>query len=155
MKTNPGGASAGEGVAGRGAVDRAVTYLHVASVDESLRFYALLGFEADSVMRDPTGVAFWALVSSGGGEVMFARASGPIVAEQQAAMMYMYSPDVAALRRVLLEGGVRDAGVYAGRRQAGDGPRAVFEVSHPHHMPEGELRVIDPDGYVILVGQLG
>jgi hypothetical protein len=31
----------------------------------------------------------------------------------------------------------------------------VFAVSHPPHMPIGELRVTDLDGYVILVGQLG
>jgi hypothetical protein len=29
------------------------------------------------------------------------------------------------------------------------------EIHHPHYMPAGEIRVVDPDGYVLLVGQLG
>ncbi len=27
------------------------------------------------------------------------------------------------------------------------------EVEHPFYMPSGEFRVVDPDGYVLLVGQ--
>jgi hypothetical protein len=30
----------------------------------------------------------------------------------------------------------------------------VHAIAHPAHMKGGELRVIDPDGYVILIGQL-
>jgi hypothetical protein len=30
----------------------------------------------------------------------------------------------------------------------------VGEIEHPSYMPAGELRVLDPDGYVVLVGQL-
>jgi len=29
----------------------------------------------------------------------------------------------------------------------------VFEVTRPHYMPEGEVRVVDPDGYGLLIGQ--
>jgi len=27
-------------------------------------------------------------------------------------------------------------------------------IVHPAHMPAGELRLVDPDGYVLLIGQL-
>jgi hypothetical protein len=30
---------------------------------------------------------------------------------------------------------------------------AVSEITHPAYMKEGELRLEDPDGYVLLVGQ--
>jgi len=85
---------------------------------------------------------------------MFARADGPVDAGQQAVIFYMYSTDVAALRRHLLASGLRDSGRYGGAAGPGDGPGMVFEVSHPHYMHAGELRIADPDGYVILVGQL-
>lgn len=151
------------------AVSNLIPYAHVASVDASLAFYARLGFTPQRVMREngsPTAPAFWALTQAGGrgsgdlatgagGHLMLARASGPIDASQQAVLFYLYSADVAALRRHLLSGGLRDAGTYLGVASPFDGPCSVFEVSHPHHMPDGELRVTDPDGYVILIGQLG
>ena len=28
------------------------------------------------------------------------------------------------------------------------------DITHPFYMPAGELRVLDPDGYVVLVGRL-
>ena len=137
------------------AVNRHVPFVHVGDVEASLDFYALLGFVPESVMKDGHGRAFWALAKSGKGEIMFARASGPVDAEQQAVLFYMYSTDVAGLRRHLLENGVRDGGAYCGAAAPGDGPRMVFEIARPDYMPAGEVRIADPDGYCILVGQLG
>lgn len=137
----------------RGRVHRLVPYAHVADVQASLAFYELLGFTPQRVMADPGGRAFWALAQSGQAELMLARASGPIDPEQQAVLFYMYAADVAGLRRHLLDRGLRDGGVYQGRRMPDDGPRSVFEVAHPDYMPAGEIRIADPDGYVILVGQ--
>lgn len=136
------------------AVNRLVPFVHVANVEASLAFYALLGFVPQDIMKDGGGRAFWSMARSGKAEIMFALASGPIDAGQQAVIFYMYSTDVAALRRHLLAGGLRDGGVYRGAAAPGDGPRTVFQVAHPNHMPAGEVRIADPDGYVILVGQL-
>jgi catechol 2,3-dioxygenase-like lactoylglutathione lyase family enzyme len=136
------------------AVNRLVPFVHVADVEASLAFYALLGFVPQNMMKDAHGCAFWALAQSGKGEIMLARADGPVDAEQQAVLFYMYSTDVAGLRRHLLESGLRDGSVYPGVKGPNDGPSMVFEVAHPHYMPAGEVRVADPDGYVILVGQL-
>lgn len=137
------------------AVHRLVPFAHVADVEASLAFYALLGFAAKNVMRDPRGRAFWALAQSGAAEIMLAQADGPVDAGAQAVLFYMYSTDVRALRRHLLASGVRDGGVYCGAAAPGDGPRMVFEVASPDYMPAGEMRLAEPDGYVILVGQLG
>lgn len=136
------------------SVNRLVPFVHVADVEASLMFYALLGFTPVNAMRDRHGKMYWVLAKSHAAEIMLARASGPIDAEQQAVLLYMYSPDLNTLRSGLIEGGLRDAGVYRGTRRPGDTTRMVHEIAHPDHMKGGELRVIDPDGYVILVGQL-
>ena len=137
------------------AVNRLVPFVHVLDVEASLAFYALLGFVPENVMKDAHGSAFWALARSGKGEIMFARADGPVDPEQQAVLFYMYSTDVAGLRRHLLAGGLHDGGTYRGSKGPNDGRRVVFDVAHPHYMQAGEVRVADPDGYCILVGQLG
>jgi hypothetical protein len=56
----------------------------------------------------------------------------------------------------MVAAGVQDGGTYAGS-QSGEFPRSgkVFEPTYPFYMPAGEVRVHDPDGYVLLVGQIG
>lgn len=136
------------------AVNRLVPFAHVADVEASLAFYALLGFVPQRVLRDAQGRAFWALAQSGKAEIMLAQADGPIDAGQQAVLFYMYTTDLATLRRHLLENRLHDAGTYSGAPGPNNGRRVAFEIAHPHYMPAGEMRVVDPDGYVLLVGQL-
>lgn len=136
------------------AVKALVPFAHVADVDASTAFYALLGFAPTKRMAGPDGRAFWAAISSALASIMFAQADGPVHPEQQAVLFYMYSNDVAGLRRHLLASGLADGGAYCGQLGPQGGRRVVFEVAHPPHMPHGELRVSDPDGYCILVGQL-
>jgi hypothetical protein len=131
-----------------------IPFAHVADVDASLAFYALLGFVCDSVLRDEHGRAFWASAKSERAEIMFARADGPIAPEQQAVLFYMYSQDVAALRAHLISQGLHDGGPFRGQQGPNNGRRVVFAVSRPDYMKAGEVRVADPDGYCILVGQL-
>lgn len=136
------------------AVHRLVPFVHVVDVESSLAFYRLLGFSPEHTYADARGRPCWALAKSSAAEIMFARADGPILAEQQAVLFYMYAADVAALRQHLLAAGLHDGRAFHGAGGPGDGRRVVFEVSHPHYMPAGELRITDPDGYTILVGQL-
>ena len=56
---------------------------------------------------------------------------------QQAVLFCCWSPDVEAFHAEL-----RDAGIVVGA------------IEYPFYMPAGEFRVVDPDGYVLLVGQL-
>lgn len=137
------------------AVNNLITFAHVRDVETSTKFYALLGFAAERVLRDPHGNAYWARLRSGRAEIMFARASGPIDAGQQAVLFYMYCDGVAQLRQHLLDSGLRDGGRFVGAGGPDDGSPVVFTVTHPDYMPAGEIRVADPDGYCILVGQLG
>lgn len=147
-------------------VERVVPFLHVADVRETLAFYERLGLVCRHVLPAPDGGIAWAWVeaaSEGSGEgngaaVMLARASGAIDAHQQAVLLYLYVRDVRGLREHLLQAGVKDAGTFAGAQGDGGAERVqksvVFAVTSPPHMPAGELRVHDPDGYCLLVGQL-
>lgn len=143
-----------------GAIDRLVPLVHAADVEASLAFYSLFGFEFDEPMRDEQGNAFFGSAAApnpnpgkGPAEIMFARASAPIVPETQAVIFYLYTHDVAALRAHLLASGLFDGGKYCGQRGPNNGRRVVFEISYPDYMAHGELRIADPDGYCILVGQ--
>lgn len=138
------------------AVTGVVPMAHVADVDASARFYALLGFACASRFSGADGVTNWCDMAAGDARVFLARASGPVDAAQQAVLLYMYCRDVAALRAHLLARGVQDAGAPPGEGPvASDAAPAVFTVVPRFYMPRGELRIHDPDGYVILVGELG
>ncbi len=142
------------------AVYRVVAHLHVADVEDSVSFYRLLGFEPDEWVRNADGQAIWACVKRiepGGAfaEIHLDRASAPVIPEEQAILLYMYSRDVRGLRSHLIENGLHNGGKYVGQPGPNGGKRVVFDVYEPGHMPKGELRVADPDAYCLLIGQLG
>jgi catechol 2,3-dioxygenase-like lactoylglutathione lyase family enzyme len=110
-------------------------YAHVADVQRSVDFYARLGLDVQST-HEVGGRLVWAFLTSQaepGAGLMLALADGPVEPDVQAVLFYCWAPDVAALRDKLGAG----------------------EITHPFYMPAGELRLLDPDGYVLLVGQLG
>ena len=140
-------------------VNANVPMAHVVDVDHSARFYALLGYACDSRFAGADGVANWCALSSGQARLFLVRATGKPVAEQQGVLFYMYSADVRGLRAHLLAHGIADGGTPPGEggtwQRTVDEGAAVFTVVPRFFMPSGELRVHDPDGYVILIGQLG
>jgi catechol 2,3-dioxygenase-like lactoylglutathione lyase family enzyme len=111
---------------------------HVADVQRSIDFYQLLGMELRGSLKATDGDHRWAHVACEQAHLMFARASGSIVAHQQAVLFYLYSPDLIALREQLLAAKV-----------------SVSAITYPDYMPKGEIRMEDPDGYVLLIGQAG
>ena len=124
-------------------IDALTAYAHVADVRRSVKFYRLLGLEVES-SYETDGKLVWALVARGSdapgdarARLMLALASGPIDAAVQAVLFYCWAPDVPRLHDELAAAGVE-----------------VGEVTRPFYMPAGEFRVEDPDGYVLLVGQL-
>jgi hypothetical protein len=115
-----------------------VPMAHVAEVQRAVDFYKLLGMEMRGRLRDSSGGLQWVDLVCEGAELMLTRASEPVIAGQQAVLFYLYSPDLVALRDHLLASGVK-----------------VSAITYPEYMPKGEIRVDDPDGYCLLIGQAG
>ena len=125
-------------------VDALTAYAHVADVRRSVEFYGRLGLELRNT-HEVDGRLVWAFVTSpadepnsAGARLMLALADAPVDPVSQAVLFYCWSPDVRALRDELAADGVE-----------------VGPIRHPFYMPAGEVRLVDPDGYVVLVGQLG
>lgn len=115
-----------------------VPMAHVADVAAAAAFYEKLGFEIIAGFTPPGDETLsWVSLRSGPAELMLARASEPVVAAQQAVLFYVYCPDVEAMHRALAEAGLEP------------GP-----VGRPFYNPEGEFRLVDPDGYVVMVAHL-
>jgi len=111
--------------------------LRVADVARSLRFYELLGFETIDTEGEG-GHLGWARAHCEGGAVMFLAAEEPedrMDPAPQAVLLYMYTPDLPALRAQLLASGVE-----------------VPPIKYPEYMLSGEIHLKDPDGYSIFVG---
>ena len=117
-------------------VHRLVAFAHVADIARTQAFYALLGFAVMDELKGEDGRPFWTHIKAGTGSLMFALASESVDPDQQAVLFYLYCEDVAALRNRLLEANVE-----------------VSEITFPPYMQEGEIRVEDPDGYTLLIGQ--
>ena len=113
-----------------------IAMAHAVNVQRSIDFYKLFGMEVRGSLRTPTGELRWAHLACGQAHLMLARASGPVPASEQAVLFYLYSPDLIALRQHLLASGVK-----------------VSSITYPDYMPKGEIRLEDPDGYVLLTGQ--
>jgi hypothetical protein len=102
-----------------------------------VEFYRRLGLEIENTY-EVEGRLQWAFVTRNEARLMLALADGQVDAASQAVLFYCWTPDVRALHGELTAAGVE-----------------VGAITHPFYMPAGELRVEDPDGYVVLVGQLG
>jgi catechol 2,3-dioxygenase-like lactoylglutathione lyase family enzyme len=111
--------------------------LHVADVARSIRFYELLGFETVDTEGEPD-CPDWARLHCEGGAIMLLAADEPVDPSAQSVLLYMYTPDLPALREQLLAAGV-----------------AVPELRHPDYMPSGEIHLQDPDGYTVLAAHWG
>lgn len=119
-------------------VTRLIPMAHVADVRRSADFYGLLGMQIRGCLRNASDELQWAHIACEQAELMLTRASEPMIASQQAVLFYLYSPDLIALREHLLANGV-----------------GVSPITYPEYMRKGEIRVEDPDGYVLLIGQAG
>ena len=115
-----------------------VPMVHVADVQGTVDFYKLMGLEVRGSLRNPSGELQWVYLACQRAEVMFVRADEPVIASQQGVLFYLYSAELIALREHLLASGVK-----------------VSAIKYPDYMPKGEIRVDDPDGYCLLIGQAG
>ncbi|HYI49418.1 MAG TPA: VOC family protein [Allosphingosinicella sp.] len=115
-----------------------VPMAHVADVAASTAFYERLGFQIGGSFTppgddQPSSVS----LQSGTAELMLARASEPVVAARQAVLFYVYCGDVGSMH-----GQLSDAGLEPG------------PIAKPFYNPQGEFRLPDPDGYVVMVTHL-
>jgi predicted enzyme related to lactoylglutathione lyase len=113
-----------------------VPFAHVRDVTASIEFYRKVGFAVQNTFAvDGGSEPTWAwLQSDGGASLMIARATAPVIAEEQAVFFYLYVDDVPAKHAEL-----RDAGL------------APSEISYAFYAPKGEFRVADPDGYGLMI----
>ena len=124
-------------------IDALTPYAHVADVQRSIDFYGRLGLEVRN--RHPAeGRVEWAFLTESGdhanralARLMLGVADEPVEREKQGVLFYCWSPDVRGLREDLIAAGTE-----------------VGPVQHPFYMQAGEFSVTDPDGYVVIVGQL-
>ena len=105
----------------------------VADMKRSIEFYGELGFEVVNTF-EPEGQLKWAHLRSGGADLMLSLATEPVNAAAQGVLFYMYVPGVAAFREQLAARGIR-----------------VGELKYFFFAKDGEFRIEDPDGYVLLV----
>jgi len=116
-------------------VSRLVPFVRVGDVERSVAFYEQLGFITKSVFA-PRGRLVWAALESDGAELMLSGPDEPIDAQREGVLFYLYAHDLSALRDQLIAAGV---------------PAGEIEDGTPG--PREEMRVIDPDGYVLMVAQ--
>lgn len=110
--------------------------IHVVDIERSIGFYELLGFTTiDTDRCAPIG---WARLHCEGGALMFLRAEHRVDPSAQGLILYMYTPDLIGLREHLLANGIEAPPIH-----------------RPEYMPSGEIRMTDPDGYSIAIGQWG
>jgi catechol 2,3-dioxygenase-like lactoylglutathione lyase family enzyme len=117
-------------------VSRLVPFVRVVDVERSVAFYCHLGFAVEDVAKYQDRLS-WASLRSEGAEMMLEGTHGPSDPDRQRVLFYLYSRDLAALREQLI-----GAGIEAGEIEDGTpGPRE-------------EMRVTDPDGYVLMIAQI-
>jgi hypothetical protein len=115
-------------------VESLIPFVHVRDVGRSIAFYYQLGFVVTSVYKY-RGSPAWAELRSEGALLMVSTGE-PIDQADQGILFYLYSNHLAALRRQLLAAGI-DAG----------------EIVDGTPGPREQLRVTDPDGYVLMIAQ--
>jgi catechol 2,3-dioxygenase-like lactoylglutathione lyase family enzyme len=117
-------------------VSRLVPFVRVVDVELSVAFYRHLGFTVEEVAKYRDRLS-WASLRSEGAELMLEGTHGPSDPDHQRVLFYLYSHDLAALRDQLLAAGI-DAG----------------EIEDGSPGPREEMRVTDPDGYVLMIAQI-
>jgi ketosteroid isomerase-like protein/catechol 2,3-dioxygenase-like lactoylglutathione lyase family enzyme len=113
-----------------------VPFVHVADVEASIAFYELLGFRVTNTHPDGAPPLDWAALEAEHGHIMLARAGERVDPDVQAVLFYLFARDLFALRERLVAAGVQAGEIVDGR----PGPAA-------------EMRVVDPDGYVLMIAQ--
>lgn len=119
-----------------GAVTGLVPFVHVADVTRSIEFYQLLGMRVQRTF-EPAGEPAWAMLANDQAAIMLARADEPPDPNTHPVLFYLYTHDLAGLRDQLLAAGIWPS-----------------EISDGTPGPRQEMRVVDPDGYCLMIAQI-
>jgi predicted enzyme related to lactoylglutathione lyase len=112
-----------------------VPFVHVADVQRSIDFYSKLGFAvANTFVPEGQTAPAWAWLEAGAANLMIARADEPVDHTKQAVLFYAYCADVPAAHAELEKAGV-----------------SVGAIRTEFYAPNGEFRITDPDGYVVMM----
>jgi len=116
-------------------VNACVPVVYVADIAASVAFYEHLGLAAQAEGQD----SGWRYSYLKAGEVGLLLAAGGTAWSTDPGPVHLYfrSDDVAGLEHTLQAAGV-----------------ATEHLGYPDHAPGGELKVLDPDGHVLLIGQI-
>ena len=118
-----------------------VPFIHVSDVARSIRFWEALGFRVVKSYEPNGRLEFAGLESTAAAKVMLARVGRPSERDEGRPVpgfLYLYTPDLDALRERLLEDGIE-----VGEITDGPGPG-----------PNREMCVRDPDGHRHMVAEL-
>lgn len=112
-----------------------VAMAFVADVPRSIAFYQHLGFSVAHSFTPPEAeTPDWAWLESGNAQLMICTARDPVIPEQQAILFYLYVDDVTAAHETLTQAGLNPG-----------------KITTPFYAPRGEFRLVDPDGYCLMM----
>ena len=115
------------------AVEGLVPFAHVLDVMKSTAFYERFGFEVRNTY-EVHGRRVWCWLERNQARFMLAQADGPVDAEQQAVLFYIYAHELEELHRQLGDAGLEPGPIVSGAPG-----------------PDRQFRIADPDGYVLMV----
>lgn len=116
-------------------IKRLVPMAFVADVQRSIVFYAHLGFSVSNTFTPPdASEASWAWLTSASADSMVTTASESVIHEQQAILFYLYADNVEETHAELTASGLNPS-----------------SITKPFYAPHGEFRLVDPDGYALMV----
>jgi len=101
----------------------------VTDLERSIDFYETLGFTVDE-RYEQEGWLLWCRLRRDAAELMLTLTSDPVHDHGQGVLLYLYVDDLDAV----------------------DADAPVVEIDAPR--PAREMRLTDPDGYVVMVAEL-
>jgi uncharacterized glyoxalase superfamily protein PhnB len=117
-------------------VNGLIPFVHVEDVERSIAFYYHLGFVVASIYKY-RGRPVWAELRSDGAALMVSTDGDSIDPAGQGVLFYLYSNNLARLREQILVEGID-----------------VGEIVDGTPGPRQEMKLTDPDGYVLMVAQV-
>jgi catechol 2,3-dioxygenase-like lactoylglutathione lyase family enzyme len=111
-----------------------VAAAYVKDIDASRAFYGLLGFREHSSAKAEDSA--WSVMQHEGVSVLLAATGSALDIPALPLLFYFFYDDIEAVAGVLEEAGV-----------------PVVRTGHPPHALGGEVKVLDPDGNTVLLGQ--